>query len=113
MDLDHIPFKATRYPGISIHFFHSDRTRGRATVLIRMEPGCGYPRHRHRGVEELFVLQGGYQDEYGVWRAGMYARYEDGTTHHPVALPGGPPCIFFGFTEEGIVLLDAAPPPAP
>jgi anti-sigma factor ChrR (cupin superfamily) len=106
MDLDHIPFKPTRYPGVAIHFFHRDEASGHAAVMIRMEPGCSYPRHRHKGPEELFILRGGYRDDRGEHRAGEYVRYEDGTTHHPVALEGEEACVFFAVSAEGIDLLD-------
>ena len=107
MDLDAIPFRATRYPGVAIHFLHCDRTTGHAAVLIRMAPGSSYPAHRHRGAEELFVLQGAFRDANGTYRAGTYARFEDGTSHHPIALDDGPDCIFFAIAHEGIELFDA------
>lgn len=104
MDLEAIPFRETSYPGVSIHSFHSDRTSGHAAVMIRMEPGASYPAHRHRGPEELLVLQGGFRDENGVYRAGEYARFEDGSVHHPRALEDGPACVFFAIAAEGIEL---------
>jgi anti-sigma factor ChrR (cupin superfamily) len=103
MDLDAIPFRPTRYPGVAIHFFYSDRDSGHAAVMIRMAPGSSYPRHRHRGAEELLILQGGYRDEVGVHRAGEFVRYEDGSVHHPVALEDGPDCVFFAIAQEGIL----------
>ncbi len=106
MDLSTIPLRATRYPGVSIHFFHQDSTTGHAAVLIRMEPGASYPRHRHRGPEELFLVSGGFRDEHGVHRAPGYARFEDGTSHSPVALEGPEPCVFFAIAAEGIELFD-------
>ncbi|MEZ5962926.1 MAG: cupin domain-containing protein [Planctomycetota bacterium] len=104
MDLDAIPFQPTRHRGVSIHFYYSDRESGHAAVMIRMEPGCSYPRHRHKGPEELLVLRGGYRDEAGVHRAGEFVRYEEGTSHHPVALPDED-CIFFAIAHEGIELM--------
>ncbi|MHC5069256.1 MAG: cupin domain-containing protein, partial [Planctomycetota bacterium] len=65
MDLSRIPFKETSYKGVWIHFLHSDRGTGHAAVLIKMAPGCSYPKHQHKGAEELFILQGGYRDELG------------------------------------------------
>ena len=106
MDLAAIPFAETRHRGVAIHFLHSDGASGRAVVLIRMDPGCGYPRHTHRGFEEVFVLSGGYRDELGIWNAGAFVRYEDGTTHAPVALPGTEPCVLYATSERGIDLLD-------
>ena len=104
MDLSRIPFESTRYPGIWIHFYHRDEATRNAAVMIKMEPGCGYPRHRHKGSEELLVLQGGFRDEHGEYREGEYVRYEDGSSHHPVALDDGPDCVFFAVTAEGIDL---------
>ncbi len=104
LDLAAIPFQPTRYRGVSIHFCHRDEATRHAAVLIKMAPGCGYPGHRHRGAEELFILQGGYGDERGEHRAGEYVRYEDGSAHHPVAL-AGEDCVFFAIAAEGIDLL--------
>lgn len=103
MDLRGIPFQPTRHHGVAIHFYYSDRERGHAAVMIKMAPGSSYPRHRHKGAEELLVLQGGYRDDLGEHRAGEFVRYEDGSTHQPVALPGED-CVFFAIAQEGIEL---------
>jgi anti-sigma factor ChrR (cupin superfamily) len=104
MDLDAIPWRTTRYPGVRIHFYATDRASGRAVALIAMAPGCGYPRHRHRGPEEVLVLQGGYRDAAGEHRQGEYVRYDDGSEHEPVAV-AGPTCVLFAIAHEGIALL--------
>lgn len=107
MDLTAIPWQSTRYPGIAIHFYASDRRTGRTLALIRMDPGCGYPRHRHRGPEHLLVVQGGYRDDHGEHRAGQFVVHDDGSEHAPVAL-GGPdaePCVLLALAHEGIKLL--------
>ena len=85
-------------------------------MLIRMEPGCGYPPHRHCDVEEVLVLSGGYADEVGEHRAGSYVRYEAGSEHSPIALgdarraasADNPPCVLFAIARRGIEALDAA-----
>lgn len=116
MDLGVIPWRATRYAGVSVHFYASDRASGRVLALIRMEPGCGYPRHRHRGAEEVVVLQGGYEDELGRYGAGDFVRYEDGSEHGPVGLAtnGAAACVLLALAHEGVSLLGAPllnPPP--
>ena len=108
IDLAAIPFRQTRYPGVSIHFYYSDRQSGHAAVMIRMEPGASYPSHRHRGAEEVLILSGGFRDQNGSYRAGEFARFEDGSHHHPVALDEGEPCVFFAIAQEGIELFEDA-----
>ena len=105
MDLASIPFRATSHTGISIHVYYRDHATGHTAVMIKMEPGASYPQHRHRGAEELLVLQGGFRDGQGTYRAGEFARFEDGSVHHPIALEDGPPCIIFAIAQEGIDLL--------
>lgn len=81
-----------------------------ATLLIRMEPGHGYPPHRHLGIEEVLVLQGGYRDELGTHEAGHYVRYEAGSMHAPVALgdaaqpasASNPACVLYATARGGI-----------
>jgi anti-sigma factor ChrR (cupin superfamily) len=108
MDLDAVPWRTTRYPGVAVHFYCSDRATGRVLALIRMEPGCGYPRHRHRGPEHVLVLQGGYSDERGEHRKSSFVRYEDGSMHEPEALAGAEACVLLALANEGVQLL--APP---
>ena len=107
MDLDSIPWQATSYEGIAVHFYASDRDSKRVLALIRMDPGSGYPRHRHRSEEEVLVVQGGYEDELGRYDQGQLVRYAPGTEHGPRATgePGGEPCVLLALAHEGVKLL--------
>ncbi len=107
MDLDSIPWRQTAYEGIAVHFYASDEDTRRVLALIRMEPGRGYPRHRHRSDEEVLVLQGGYEDELGSYGRGQLGRYAPGTEHGPRATgePGGEPCVLLALAHEGVKLL--------
>ncbi|MEO6594978.1 MAG: cupin domain-containing protein [Planctomycetota bacterium] len=109
MDLAAIPWRKTRYPGVAIHFYASDLSSGRVLALIRMEPGRGYPRHLHRGEEQVLVVQGGYHDEHGDHAAGQFVRYADGTSHAPVAqqAPSAEACVLLALAHEGVQLLGA------
>lgn len=104
-DLDGIPWRPTRYEGVAVHFYAADRASGRVLALIRMAPGCGYPRHRHHGVEEVRVLRGGYADERGRYEAGSFVRYQAGSAHGPCALDGHEACVLLALAHEGIGLL--------
>ncbi len=114
IDEDAVDWRATRHRGIEwapLHDAADDRADGAdSTVLIRMQPGCGYPPHRHVGVEEVLVLRGGYRDDRGEHVAGAYLRYPAGSVHAPVAtgradLPAGPAnpsCLLFASARGGV-----------
>ena len=104
IDFSKINWRATRHRGIFIHVLRRDEATNDATVLIRMQPGCAYPSHRHNGIEEVFILQGGYRDGEGEYRAGDYLVNEAGSAHTPVALEEGEYCIIFAVGHEGIEL---------
>lgn len=75
-------WEAWRIPGAARRVLFVDRHNRRATLLLRLAPGGQVPAHRHRGVEELYILEGDIQDADGnVLRAGDYQRSEAGTTH--------------------------------
>lgn len=111
-----LAWRATRHAGIQWVPLHLDPAAedgarsAESAVLIRMAPGCGYPAHRHVGIEEVLVLRGGYRDELGDHRAGDYLRYAAGSAHAPVALgergrpegPGNEACLLFASARGGV-----------
>ena len=105
LDVERIPWRATREAGVYWLplALDGERDSGSSTVLIRMDAGCGYPRHEHLDVEEVLCLAGGYEDELGTVRAGDFVRYPAGSAHAPTALPGGP-CVLFATARGGIRL---------
>ncbi|MFL6230276.1 MAG: cupin domain-containing protein [Pyrinomonadaceae bacterium] len=105
IDLSAIDWRETRYEGVAIKVLRRDDVTRDATVLIRMKPGCSYPAHRHVGVEEVFVLQGGYRDDRGEHRAGDYVLNDADSRHHPVALEGED-CVMLAFAHGGIEIVN-------
>jgi anti-sigma factor ChrR (cupin superfamily) len=63
----------------------------RATSFVRFAPESYFPHHEHGGGEEVFVLDGVFEDEYGRYPAGTYMRDPTGSSHAP-------------FTKEGCTL---------
>ena len=47
----------TDYPGIERSLFRNNDTGGRSSV-VRLARGSRFPRHAHRGTEEVLVLSG-------------------------------------------------------
>jgi anti-sigma factor ChrR (cupin superfamily) len=112
-----VPWRSTSYPGIYWFALHHGPGEGPqdTTVLIRMDPGRGYPAHRHVGVEEVLVIRGGYRDEFGIHEAGCYVRYDAGSIHSPVAIgdaaqppsSSNPSCVLFSVAHGGVRLESA------
>jgi anti-sigma factor ChrR (cupin superfamily) len=48
---------------------------------VRMEPGTSYPRHRHKGVEEGYVLEGDLHVGDEAMKAGDCQRAETESIH--------------------------------
>ena len=105
LDPSRINWHPTRHQGIFVNILRRDQGNGDATALIRMQPGCGYPAHRHIGIEEVFIIQGGYRDSNGEHRAGEYFINEAGSAHYPIALDSAD-CIMIAFAHGGIEILD-------
>jgi anti-sigma factor ChrR (cupin superfamily) len=100
-----IRWQQTRHKGIFVNVLRRDEQTGDATVLIRMQPGCGYPAHLHVGREEVFIIQGGYRDSSGEHRAGEFVINDAASSHRPIALDGDEDCIMIAFAHRGIELL--------
>ena len=123
--IERLAWKATRVRGVSWLPLRLDEgessgnRRPGGTVLIRMEPGCGYAPHRHVGAEDVLVLQGGYRDEFGQYVQGDHVHYPAGSRHSPVALgassasprasvqAGVPACVLLANVALGIELLES------
>lgn len=89
VDTSNGPWKSRGLPGLSAMTLHE---HGSETVrLVRFEPGARITDDPHPGGEEVLVLEGVLQDEYGRYPAGTWLRQPDGSRHAP-------------FSDEGCVL---------
>ncbi len=66
-------------PGIEYKLVARDPERGTRTQLVRFAAGARYPRHRHAGTEEIFLLEGSVEVNGVLLLAGDYCRSEPGT----------------------------------
>jgi anti-sigma factor ChrR (cupin superfamily) len=65
---------------------------GAHTALVEWAPGTHFQYHRHYGGEEIFVMEGIFQDEYGDYPAGTWLRSPHMSEHVPFSDPG---CLIF------------------
>ncbi len=52
-----------------------------ALALLRYAPGAGVPRHLHRGLETILVLEGSQSDERGTYGTGALVLNPEGSIH--------------------------------
>lgn len=81
LDLSRVAWEPTEHPGVETKTLYREAS-GRQTVLVRMAPGARLPEHRHRGVEQSFVLEGTLVDDEGECTAGNFVWRRPGSVHN-------------------------------
>lgn len=71
---------------------------GANRVLLRLAPGAGYPVHVHEVAEEVFVIEGVYEDLGQQYGPGAYLRYPPGSAHDARSSTG---CTFLVINAKG------------
>lgn len=78
--------------GVQFKPLYMDSDRRYNTCLVRMAAGSSYPAHRHKDVEELFVLTGDLHVAGEVMGPGDYCRASADTVHGMTRSTAG--CLF-------------------
>ena len=86
--LREIPWRRLSIRGARLAVLLRDRFTGSALILGHMPAKRAFPRHLHLGPEDVLILTGGYEDQYGTFEAGSYTQYAPGTEHRPLTEPG-------------------------
>ena len=73
-----LPGLVTGLSVLPLHGFGSEHV-----ALVRWAPGTHFQPHGHRGGEEILVLEGVFQDEFGDYPAGTWLRNPPGSVHRP------------------------------
>jgi anti-sigma factor ChrR (cupin superfamily) len=66
--------------------------KGEHSALVRWQPGTVFNPHRHWGGEEIYVLEGVFEDEFGRYPAGTWLRNPHMSQHAPFSREG---CTIF------------------
>lgn len=77
--------------------------QGSGSTLVRWAPNTYFNPHRHFGGEEIFVVDGVFEDEHGRYPAGSWIRSPHLSMHKPFSKEG---CTIF--VKTGHLLTDAA-----
>jgi hypothetical protein len=83
----------TPIPKVKIALLHSDEATREKVGLLRAEADMIYPRHRHGGTEEIYMLSGDLTLEGITYYSGDYIRSAPGSNHGEAYSQGG--CMFF------------------
>ena len=76
--------------GLSVLPLHQFETE--STALVRWQPATTFNRHTHFGGEEIYVLEGTFEDEFGSYPAGTWLRNPHQSTHTPFSDEG---CLIY------------------
>jgi anti-sigma factor ChrR (cupin superfamily) len=77
-------------PGLTVLPLSSFGTT--STALVRWAPGTYFNPHRHFGGEEIFVIDGVFEDEHGRYPQGTWLRSPHMSVHKPFSVEG---CTIF------------------
>jgi anti-sigma factor ChrR (cupin superfamily) len=105
IDFSSLAWAPSEYPGVSFHVLRQDQATGTMTTLVKFQPGSTYPAHRHPEGEDCLVLQGGFRDGRGQYRAGDFVYYEPGSVHSDFEALAGDECVLLVVAHGGIQLL--------
>ncbi len=100
-------WRFTALPGLRLFDVQGGpRTKGADVRLVQFAAGVRFPVHRHKGHEQLLILEGSYTDSSGtVYRSGDLHEMSDGTEHGFV-VDDKEPCIA-AVVEHGRVFRNA------
>nr|AEV45897.1 putative trasncriptional regulator protein [Pseudomonas sp. MC1]BAE92177.1 hypothetical protein [Pseudomonas putida] len=73
-------------PGLSVMPLSEFDTQH--TALVRWAPETRFNSHRHYSGEEIYVLEGVFEDEFGSYPAGTWMRSTHLSTHSPFSNEG-------------------------
>jgi anti-sigma factor ChrR (cupin superfamily) len=71
-------------PGLRYQLLHSHGDE--SVALVELKAGVPGITHTHSGGEEIFVIKGVLQDEFGTYPAGTWLRQPPGSAHGPYAV---------------------------
>lgn len=85
-------FQPTEWAGVSRRVLYQSVEFPERVHLTRFEPGVALGEVSLPEGEEIFVLEGGFEDERESYRAGTWARFPAGFRHRPRSAGG---CTFY------------------
>ena len=76
--------------GLEVMPLHNHGTEN--VALVKWQPGTVFQRHSHWGGEEIYVIEGIFEDEHGTYPQGTWIRNPHGSIHTPFSNEG---CLIY------------------
>lgn len=87
---DEVKWRATPYEGVSYRSLFMDRETKMHTLILRLQAGAVYPRHRHTRPEQCLVLSGDVEMDAAVrLRTGDFEWMAGETIHNALTTRDG------------------------
>ena len=97
VNVGQLEWQCTENRGVMMKLLWRDEDSEAFTGLYRLEPGARLPEHRHRGVEQTFVLEGSLVDDDGVCTSGNFVSRKSGSVHTAHSPDG---CLCLGIFQH-------------
>lgn len=94
--------------GIEYRLLFTSHETGRWTVMFRCLPGSYFPRHRHYGAGEYFVVRGRMEYRMGTALAGTYGYEPLGSVHELTTFPEYTELLFTNFGPVAFLAEDGS-----
>lgn len=75
---------------------YSDPETGKATILMKVDPGAFADNHAHDTLEQVYVVEGSFYDQETTYVAGDYVVRRPGTIHRTGSEDGALVLVVFG-----------------
>jgi len=86
IDTHNTPWLPGLVEGLSVMPLHEFGVE--STALVKWMPGTVFKPHSHPGGEEIYVIEGTFEDEHGQYPQGTWIRNPPGSPHHPFSTQG-------------------------
>jgi quercetin dioxygenase-like cupin family protein len=88
---EEMQWKPHRMEGVKVVLLSVDEVNRMRSLLVKVAAGITYPLHQHRGLEEIYMLEGELVIDEEVYLAGDYIRSYPNSIHAPSTSTG---CMF-------------------
>ncbi len=94
VDTNAIAWEPTAFPGVSIKVLErvDHPVKGRETALLKLDPGTSLPAETLKERQEVFVLEGSFEDEHGRYGQHTWIWNPPGTRQTVTSKDG---CVFY------------------